>query len=370
MTASKLVASLAALASFGLAHGQALRIPNNTNLACLAGRRLGVTNIEIRYNAPGVKGRDGQIFGTNVAPFGYNVLGYGSSKPSPWRAGADEATTMSFSTDVTINGKKLAAGKYAFFIEVQPDNSTLIFNKNVNEWGSYFYTKEMDVLQVATSPQKNLPQLQERLVYDFSNQTDSTLDINLVWERWSFPIHVAIDRKQTYLDDIRRQMSGALGFDPPSLEAAARWCDANNTNYEQALGWITSASDPNLGGRNNFAALQTKASLLEKMGRNEEAKATMTGALENASAAELHQYGRLLLSQKKTDEAMAVFQKNYTKNKGAWPTNVGMMRAWSAKGDYNKALEYAKAALAQAPDDVNKRSLEAAVKNLSEGKPV
>src|SRR6476469_7466720 len=134
---------------------QALRIPQNTNIVCLAGRKIGVTNIEMHYSAPGVKGREGKIYGTNVVPFGYEVLGFGSNVASPWRAGADECTTMSFSTDVTINGQKLPAGKYAFFIEVHEDNSVLIFNKHVKEWGSYFYRKELDVLHVPTTQEKN-----------------------------------------------------------------------------------------------------------------------------------------------------------------------------------------------------------------------
>jgi tetratricopeptide (TPR) repeat protein len=76
------------------------------------------------------------------------------------------------------------------------------------------------------------------------------------------------------------------------------------------------------------------------------------------------------MNQKRLPEAKEVFEKNYTKNKGAWPTKVGMMRIYSANGDYKKALEYGKAALAQAPDDINKRSLEGAIKNLEQGKPV
>jgi len=69
-------------------------------------------------------------------------------------------------------------------------------------------------------------------------------------------------------------------------------------------------------------------------------------------------------------EAFEVFQKNFTKSKGAWPTNAGMMRVYSAMGNYKKALEHAKAAVTQAPDDVNKRFLETAVKTLEEGKPL
>ncbi len=352
------------------ANSQALRTPDNTNTVCMTGRKIGVTEIEIHYSAPGVKGREGKIYGTNIVPYGYQVLGFGSTVPSPWRAGADECTTMSFSTDVLINGKKLPAGKYAFFIEVNEDNSVLIFNKNTKEWGSYFYRKELDVLHVPTVQKKNLPALQERLVYTFSNQTDRSVEINLDWERWSFPIKVEVDLKNTVLESIREQMSGAIGFDPASLEAAAKWCVDNDTNYTEALNWITSAVNPNLGGRNTFAALSTKSKIVKKLGNDKEAAELMTAALENANVGEMHGYGRQLLTENKLQEAFDVFQKNYTKHKGAWPTNAGMMRIYSAMGNYKKALEHAKAALPQATDEGNKRFLEDAIKKLSEGKPL
>lgn len=350
------------------AHSQALRIPQNTNNVCMAGRRVGVTEISVHYSAPGVKGREGKIYGTDIVHYGYTVLGFGSNTASPWRAGADECTVMSFSTDVTINGQKLPAGKYAFFIEVHPDSSVLIFNTNTSEWGSYFYRKELDVLHATTIQKKDLPVLQERLEYKFANQTDHSVDLSLDWERWSFPIHIEVDLKATVLDDIRKQMSGAIGFDPPSLEAAAQWCVDNDVNLEEALNWINSATNPQLGGRNTFAALSNKARILQKMGKDKEAGDIMNSAMENASIMELHTYGRQLLGQKKYPEALEVFQKNYDKNKGAWPTNAGLMRVYSAMGDYKKALTYAKAALAQAPDEQNKKFLEGAVKTLSDGK--
>lgn len=349
---------------------QALRIPQNTNYKRTVGARVGVTEIKVQYNSPGVRGREGKIYGTDVVPFGFSVLGFGSNMPSPWRAGADECTEMSFSTDVTINGKKLSAGKYAFFIAVYEDSSVLIFNKNHESWGSYFYRKELDVLHVATVQKKNLPTLQERLEYKFSNQSDRSIDISMDWERWSFPIIVEVDLKATVLEDIRRQMSGAIGFDPSSLESAAQWCVDNDINYEEALNWINSATNPQLGGRNTFAALSTKAKILKKMNKEKEAADLMNTAMENASLLELHSYGRQLLSEKKLPEALEVFQKNYNKHKAAWPTNAGMMRIYSAMGDYEKALQFAKAAITQAPDEQNKKFLETAIKNLSEGKPL
>lgn len=77
---------------------QLLRLPDGgVNYKCKTGRRVGVTDIEINWNAPGVKGREGKIWGTSVAPYDFTVLGFGSYVASPWRAGANKSTTISFS---------------------------------------------------------------------------------------------------------------------------------------------------------------------------------------------------------------------------------------------------------------------------------
>jgi tetratricopeptide (TPR) repeat protein len=352
-------------------NGQGLRLPNSgVNQPSLIGRTVGVTNIEIRWNSPGVKGREGKIWGTEIAPYGFEILGFGSDKPSPWRAGADESTNIKFSTDVKINGQFLKAGTYGFFIALYPDSSVLIFNKNTEGWGAYFYNSELDVLRVKTIQQKDQKESVERLSYSFSKQVSNSVEIALEWERWRIPFTVDVDLANTTLASIRTQLSGALGFDPPSLQAAANWCLVNNVNYEEGLQWINRASDPSLGGVQSFRTLSIKTGLLEKLNRKEEADKIMSVAIENGTAIELHQYGRSLLAQKKNAEAMKVFEKNFTKYKGAWPTNVGMMRGYSAMGNYKKALEHAKLALPQAPDDINKKSLEAAIKTLSEGKPI
>jgi tetratricopeptide (TPR) repeat protein len=352
-----------------VAGAQMLQLPDGgVNHKSKTGRRVGVTDIEINWNAPGVKGREGNIWGTSTAPYGFTVLGYGSYMASPWRAGANESTTISFSTDVTINGKLLAAGKYGFFIALYPDSCTLIFNRNTAGWGSYFYKSELDVLRVTAHQQKDIKESKERLNYTFSNQTDRSVEVALEWERWRIPFHVEADLINTTLESIRTQLSGAMGFDPPGLEAAATWCLQNNVNYEEALGWINVVVDPNLGRVNSFNALSTKAGLLDKLNKKQEADKIMQVALENATVNEMHGYGRYLLAQKRVNEAMAVFEKNYKKYKGAWPTNGGMMRGYSANGDLKKALEHAKIALDQAPNQESKRAIEQAIKTLESGK--
>ncbi len=359
----------------GLIHfnsfGQQLQLPDDgVNLKRKTGTRVGVTDIEINWNAPAVRGREGAIWGTGIAPYGFTILGFGSSVASPWRAGANESTTISFSTDVTINGKPLAAGKYGFFIALYADSSTLIFNKNTVGWGSYFYNGEMDVARIGTRQQKEMKESKERLDFVFSNQTDRAVEVALEWEHWRIPFKVETDLTKNTLASIRSQMSGALGFDPPSLEAAAAWCLRNNVNYEEALGWINVAVDPNMGGVKTFNALSTKAGLLGKLNKKEAAEQMMQEALLNANAMEMHVYGRQLLAEKKIKEAMAIFEKNYKKNKGIWPTNGGMMRGYSAMGDLKKALEHAKLALAQAPNPETKKLIEQAIKTLESGKPL
>ncbi len=348
---------------------QAIQLPEGgTNLKRKTGTRVGVTDIEINWNAPGVKGREGKIWGTPVAWYGFSVLGFGSSVESPWRAGANESTTISFSTDVTINGKKLAAGSYGFFIAVYADSCTLIFNKNTHGWGSYFYNKDLDVLRVSTRQQKDLKESRERLDYIFLKETDRSIEVGVEWERWRIPFAVEVDLVGTSLASLRTQLSGALGFDPPSLEAAAAWCLRNQINYAEALAWINVAVDPNMGRVSTFSAMSTKAGLLAKLNQQAEADKVMQAALVNANVMEMHQYGRQLLNEKKVKEAMVVFETNYKKNNGAWPTNGGMMRGYSAMGDLKKALEYAKKAAAQAPNEEMKKFMEQAVKTLESGK--
>lgn len=360
-----------ALFQFNTSMAQMLQLPDGgVNYKSMTGRRVGVTDIEVHWNAPGVKGREGQIWGTAVAPYGFTVLGFGSYGTSPWRAGSNESTTISFSTDVTINGKPLAAGVYGFFIALYPDSCTLIFNRNTAGWGSYFYKSELDVMRVTARQQKDVKESKERLEFTFSNQTDRSVDVALEWERWRIPFKVDVDIVNTTLASIRSQLSGAMGFDPPGLEAGAAWCLQNNINYEEALGWINVVVDPNMGRVNTFQAMSTKAGLLAKLNRKDEADKIMQSALENATVMEMHSYGRQLLGEKRVNEAMNVFEKNYKKNKGAWPTNGGLMRGYSAKGDLKKALEYARLALAQAPNDESKRLIEQAVKTLEAGRPL
>jgi hypothetical protein len=326
---------------------------------------IGVTDVAIDYNRPRVKGRDGKIWG-QLIPAGYVDQGFGTSKSAPWRAGANENTTIAFSTDVTIEGKPLPAGKYGFFVAYGPDQCTLIFSRNSTSWGSFFYDPSEDVLRVNVKPVA-LDNKVEWLKYEFTNETDTTATVALEWEKLMIPFTVGVDYASTQLASFRRELRSERGFTWEAWNEAAAWCLAHNTNYDEALLWANNATDPNFGGNTVFTTWNTKAQLLRKLGKDSEADSIMKKAQPMASMAELHQYGRQLLAQKKVKEAMDVFTANYKKFPHEVMTNMGLARAYSAEGDYKTALKYVTDAQAltppNGPNNANLTQMAAKLKN-------
>ncbi len=157
-----------------------------------------------------------------------------------------------------------------------------------------------------------------------------------------------------------------MGFVWEAYNEAAQYCIQNNTNLDEALIWADAAINMPFVGQTNFTTLQTKAQVLKAMGRKDEAKTLLDQAVKHptAQAFQIHQYGRQLLAEGDKTEAMRIFELNLARFDGTWPSHVGMMRGLSANGDYKGALKHAKIALTQAPDQLNKASLEQAIIKL------
>jgi len=326
-----------------------------------------LTDINIHYDRPGVKGREGKIWGQLVHT-GFVDQGFGSSKSAPWRAGANENTTIQFSTDVIIEGKPLAAGKYGFFVAYDPNECTLIFSKNSNSWGSYFYDEKEDALRVKVKPQTT-DQSTEWLKYEFSNETPNSATVNLMWEKLRIPFKVEVDLVKTQLASIQSELRTDKGFKWETWDQAAQWAVQNNTNLDQALQWADSAAGPIFGGAGVFRPHATRAMVLEKLGRKDEADAEMKKALPLANMNELHQYGRQLLAQKRNKEALEIFKMNYDKNPNQFTTMMGLARGYSANADFKNALKYAQQALANAPSN-QKSFVQGMVDKLQKGQDI
>jgi len=137
---------------------------------------VGFTDITISYSRPGVKGR--KIWG-GLVPY-----------DKVWRAGANEATKITFSTDVMIEGKKLSAGSYGFFTIPGKNEWTLIFNKVADQWGAFEYNEAEDALRINVKPEKG--NFTEWLRYEITKTGDNTAAISLEWENLKVPFKVEV----------------------------------------------------------------------------------------------------------------------------------------------------------------------------------
>jgi hypothetical protein len=342
--------------------------PDGGNKKASVSELIGITSVTIHYDRPHVKGREGKIWGALV-PVGYTDQGFGSSKEAPWRAGANENTSISFSTDVSVEGQSLPAGKYAFFVAYDPGECTLIFSRNSDSWGSFFYDPKEDVLRVKVKPIPSDKSV-EWLKYEFTNQSDSSATVALQWEKLVIPFTISVNLIATELEAFRKELRSSKGFLWESWAQAALWCVQKNTNLPEALLWADSATGPNFGGDQSFQALSTKAQVLDKLGRATESGEIMKKALPFGNMQEIHQYGKELLAQKKAKEAFDAFKLNYDRHPDQFTTNMGMVRGNSAVGNYKKALEYAQKAQTQAPDKPNKDNVERIIKLLQDGKDI
>lgn len=198
---------------------------------------VGVTKISITYSRPGVKGRE--IWG-KLVPYG-----------EVWRSGANENTTITFSTPVKIDGHDLAAGTYGFQTIPGESDWTIIFSKDANEWGAFSYKKEDDALRVQAKPQPAEPI--ERLAYEFDDVTDTSAKVVLHWEKLKVSFSVEADTAKLLV-------SKANAADPRVQVQAAAWCIQNNACLDDAGRWI----DASIAKEETYSNLRAKALLLAK----------------------------------------------------------------------------------------------------------
>jgi tetratricopeptide (TPR) repeat protein len=175
-----------------------------------------------------------------------------------------------------------------------------------------------------------------------------------------------------YIAQLDREFQGSAGFNPSNYTAAANFLLQQNYNLPKALEYVDMGMNYPFFGRTDFGSLSTKAQILLKMNKGDEAMAAMEAAIDmpGSSPGQIHQLGRSLIGIGKKEEALKIFKLNYEKFNGAWPTNVGMARGLSAVGQYEEAIKYAKAGLAEAPDQINKDSLASMIEKLKTNKDV
>jgi hypothetical protein len=348
--------------------------PSGDNQAASVTQGIGPVRVTIDYSSPrvvrGKNDRKGKIWG-ELVPYGLSDLGANGCKTCPWRAGANENTLFTVSHDVKVQGEKLTAGKYGLFMIPGQDEWTIVFSRDTDAWGAFWYDPAHDVLRVKTKAGKS--DYHEFLSYEFTEREPAKATVALKWEELQVPFTITVDNPdQLYVDMMRAELSSSVGFNWQNWQAAADFCAQKKINLQEGLKWAErSVSDPNWsGGQENFATLMTLSKLQAANGKDQEASKSFDKAINHPTATPvaIHQAARQLLTAGKKDQAVKLFQLNAKRYPNQWPVHVGLMRGYAAMGDAKKALEEAKLAVAQAPDEGNKKNLQTMIKQLEEGK--
>jgi hypothetical protein len=352
--------------------------PNGMNPRAEVSQWIGLVKVTIAYHSPNVHGpanrdRTGHIWG-DLVKYGMFDDGFGPSTAAPWRAGANETTTVTVSHDVKIGGRDVRAGTYGLFLEIQPSGPwTWILSTHVG-WGAYQYDSKYDVARVTATPEP--APYTEFLTYGFDDRRLESAVAFLQWEkqRVAFKIDVP-DSLQRYVDQMRKDLLGWPGFNYQNWQNAAQFCADHKINLDEALVWADKAiSEPFRNaaqGRKDFYTLRTKSAVLRAMGRDADGERIMDEAVALADAPILgiHQYGTSLLAAGKKDKAMAIFTLNRQRHPDEmFITYVGLARGFTALGDTSKAIANWEIALKNIPENqrVNLPVYEQALKALKE----
>ena len=332
------------LLTFGTSAFAQLNTPRGSQQATVS-QRVGISDVSITYSRPSVKGRE--VWG-KLVPYGLNNLGFGTSKAAPWRAGADENTTITFSHDAKVEGKSIKAGTYGFHIEVKPDNkATIILSHDANSWGSFYYDVSKDALRAdieTTSVPHN-----ELLTFNFNDIKANSATASLAWEKKSFPFKVSFDVSSIVIEEFKSKSTGRLGFQRQNWENMARFSLNNGGDLNEALSWINGAISGNFYSQKTFQNLAIKGQILNKLGKKDEFEALMDEASKLANTAQLNVLGYQMLNAKNYEYAIKFFKLNVANNPKDANSHDSLGEAYKIMGDKKNAIKNLKKALSLNP---------------------
>jgi len=368
---SRLLVVVACLLSARVATAKDITLPpSGDNQFGSVTQGIGLVRVSITYNSPDVHGPDGKdraghIWG-ELVPYGLYDLAYNDCKSCPWRGGANENTVFTVSHAVKIEGQPLPAGSYGLFFLAGKEEWTVIFSKNHDSWGAFWYDPAEDQLRVTVKPAEC--EYREWLTYDFIDRGTDHATVALKWERLQVPIRITVDDMPgVYVANLEQEFRNAQAFKWENFREAAIFCLTSKAHLDQGLIWAQRAVNDPANGVANLKTLSVLAELQIANGMKEEGEKTMERALAmpDGTPTDLHAIARFQQTQGNDALAIRVFFANAKRFPDRWPVNVGLARAHALQGDRAKAVVFAKKALAQAPDAGNKRNLENLIKEWS-----
>jgi hypothetical protein len=235
---------------------QQLQMPQASPSAKIS-QKVGLTDVIVDYSRPSTKGR--KIFG-ELVPFG-----------QVWRTGANGATVLTFSTEVSIGGTKVPAGSYALYSIPGKSSWTMILSKDTKLWGAIGYDAKDDLLRFEASPAKT-SRMYDSFEISFNKLTDNSADLSIKWEQTRVTFSIQTDVDPIVMADIKKQVIDAQSTNPALLYQAANYYFSSNKDGNQAYAWIKQSTDSDP----KYWTLHLRAKIELSLGKK-------TEALESAS---------------------------------------------------------------------------------------
>jgi hypothetical protein len=249
---------------------QELKMPQASSAQTIT-QEFGLGKITVSYSRPNTKGR--KIFGS-LEPYG-----------AVWRTGANSATVITFTDEVTLEGNKVPAGEYALFTIPDSKEWTIILNKTTKQWGAYEYKQADDCLRFKVKPGKTAQPV-ETFTIQFDNVMPSKAELHLMWEYTDLALHLSTDNDSRIMANIETAMNG----EKKPYFAAAQYYYENGKDLNKALNWINEAEKSNL--KAPYFKLW-KARIQLKMGNKAAAAATAQEGARVAKEQKNDEYVRL-----------------------------------------------------------------------------
>jgi len=347
--------------------------PNGDNQRASVMQGMGLVEVEVSYSSPDVHApngddRRGKIWG-GLVPWGYANLGFGTcGDDCPWRGGANENTVFRVSHDVLIEGQPLAAGRYGLHFLPGESEWTVVFSRDADAWGSFFYEDSRDALRVQVKPEPHA--YREWLTYEFPERGLDHATLELQWEELAVPIRIAVpDIHELYYRQMAAELSNREGFDWHAWVQGATYLLQQRIHLDVAERWALYGVSGQFVGQENFNTLTTLSEAQRANGKTDEAAATLERAIDHrmTTALDVYRYARPLIGQDRAGDALPVFQRASARFDGEWPLEVGVARAYAALGDAENALVHLRRGLTQAPDEANRKNIERMIGLLESG---
>jgi tetratricopeptide (TPR) repeat protein len=314
-----LYASLALAAASAATHAQSIMTLPEASQRAVVGQRIGLTEVTITYHRPLAGNR--KIWG-GLVPYG-----------QVWRAGANENTTIEFSTPVSVEGKPLARGIYGLHMMPDTDSWTVIFSKNSSSWGSFTYNQAEDALRVTVKPQPS--EMHNALTYDFDDVKPGSAVVKLQWEKLVVPFTVAASETEVTLSSLRDELRGGKQYVWEGPAEAAQYCLANKVAFEEGLAW----ANKSIAIEERFENLILKADLLKALNHDAESASVRDKAMSAANVTQIYFYARNLQAQNQPAQALEIFKTTVKRFPDHWLGHMAAARLASASGDYATALK-------------------------------